>query len=64
MQMPFSPAEDLLNYIVHHTDLYMRRGKGKTENQRWTEAFYALRPWLETYRERVLKEAREGEQPK
>lgn len=60
MNVPMNPAEALLNYIVHHTDLYMRRKKGVTEEQLWKRAFDALRPWLQELCEKVRREEREA----
>lgn len=49
IQAPMNPAESLLNFIVHHTDLYMRTKRGETAGEhqaRWTAAFRALSPFL------------------
>lgn len=60
MQVPMNPAESLLNFIVHHTDLYLRRKKKWTaaeETAAWHAQFHKLLPWLKSYRDKVRAEA-------
>ena len=60
MRAPMNPAETLLNYIIHHTDLYMRRKKGVSEDALWHQAFRALSPWLAAILTKARAEEREA----
>lgn len=61
MQVPMDSAEQLLNFIVHHTDLYMRTKRNETpaeHDARWRAAFKKLSPFLMAMKDKVRTEER------
>lgn len=60
MRVTLHPAERLLNFIVHHTDPYMRRKKGVDENELWNRTFKTLAPFMDETIKAAIAEERES----
>lgn len=61
MQVPMNPAESFINWMVHHTDLYIRGERGKSRevsNALYSKLFKDLQPFFTNLLVRVRADER------